>query len=45
MSSNACRINAAERSRVVGLHHSSGVRNGKRLDIDACIVFELRMAA
>jgi ketosteroid isomerase-like protein len=31
----------AEDGRVVGLHHSSGVRNGKRLDTDACIVFEL----
>jgi len=31
----------AEDGRVVGLHHSSGVRNGKQLDTDACIVFEL----
>ena len=31
----------AEDGRVVGLHHSSGVHNGKQLDTDACIVFEL----
>ena len=31
----------AEDGRVVGLHHSSGVRNGKQLDTDACLVFEL----
>ncbi|HEX4929108.1 MAG TPA: nuclear transport factor 2 family protein [Gaiellaceae bacterium] len=27
--------------RVIGLHHNSGVRNGKQLDTDCCIVFEL----
>ena len=27
--------------RVVGLHHSSAERGGKRLDTDCCIVFEL----
>lgn len=27
--------------RVIGFHHTSGVRNGKRLDTDCCIVFEL----
>lgn len=27
--------------RVVGLHHNSGERNGKRLDTDCCIVFEV----
>lgn len=26
--------------RVIGLHHNSGERNGKRLDTDCCIVFE-----
>jgi ketosteroid isomerase-like protein len=26
--------------RVIGLHHSSGERNGKHLDVDCCIVFE-----
>ena len=27
--------------RVIGLHHNSAERNGKRLDTDCCIVFEL----
>ena len=27
--------------RVIGLHHNSGVRNGKQLDTDCCIVFEV----
>lgn len=27
--------------RVIGLHHNSGERNGKRLDTDCCIVFEV----
>jgi uncharacterized protein len=27
--------------RVVGLHHNSGMRNGKQLDTDCCIVFTL----
>lgn len=28
--------------RVVGVHHNSAVRNGKRLDVGCCIVFEVR---
>lgn len=28
--------------RVVGLHHNVGRRNGKQLDTDCCIVFEIR---
>lgn len=28
--------------RVVGLHHNVGHRNGKQLDTDCCIVFEIR---
>jgi hypothetical protein len=28
--------------RVVAVHHNSGVRNGKRLDVDCCIVFEIK---
>ena len=28
--------------RVVGLHHNSGERNGKQLEVDCCIVFELK---
>jgi ketosteroid isomerase-like protein len=27
--------------RVVGLHHNSGMRSGRRLDTDCCIVFTL----
>jgi ketosteroid isomerase-like protein len=27
--------------RVVGLHHNAGERNGRRLDTDCCIVFEV----
>lgn len=27
--------------RVVGLHHNTAVRNGKRLDTDCCILFEV----
>ena len=27
---------------VVGLHHNTGERNGKRLDTDCCVVFEIR---
>lgn len=27
--------------RVIGLHHNSGERNGKRLDTDCCVVFEV----
>jgi uncharacterized protein len=28
--------------RVVGIHHNSGERNGKKLDVDCCIVFEFK---
>lgn len=27
--------------RVVGLHHNTGARDGKQLDVDCCIVFTL----
>ena len=33
---------ADDDGRVIGIHHNSGVRNGKRLDVDCCIVFELK---
>src|SRR3989337_3682668 len=33
---------ADDDGRVVGLHHNSGEREGKRLDTDCCIVFELK---
>lgn len=31
-----------DEGRVVGIHHNSGMRNGKKLDVDCCIVFELK---
>jgi uncharacterized protein len=34
-------LHEADDGRVVGVHHSAQ-RNGKNLDIDACIVFELK---
>lgn len=33
---------ADDDGRVVGIHHNSGVRNGKRLDVDCCIVFKFK---
>ncbi len=33
---------ASADGRVIGLHHNSGERNGKQLDTDCCIVFELK---
>jgi len=33
---------ADDDGRVVGFHHNSGQRDGKRLDTDCCIVFELK---
>jgi ketosteroid isomerase-like protein len=35
------QVFVADDGRVVGLHHNSGERNGKRLDTDCCIVFEV----
>jgi hypothetical protein len=28
--------------RVVGIHHNTGERKGKKLDVDCCIVFEFK---
>jgi ketosteroid isomerase-like protein len=33
---------SSEDGRVIGMHHNSGEREGKQLDVDCCIVFELR---
>jgi len=33
---------ADDDGRVVAMHHNSGVRNGKRLDVDCCIVFQIK---
>ena len=35
-------VTADDQGTVVGVHHNSGERNGKQLDVDACIVFEIR---
>lgn len=35
-------VAAAEQGRVVGVHHNSGERDGKRLDVECCIVFEVK---
>lgn len=35
-------VAADEEGRVVGIQRNSGERNGKRLDVDCCIVFEFK---
>lgn len=35
-------VASSEDGRVVGIHHNSGERNGKRLDVDCCIVFDFK---
>ena len=35
------QVFSAEDGRVVGIHHNSGERNGRQLDTDCCIVFEV----
>ena len=35
-------IAVCDDGRVVGIHHNSGERNGKNLNVDCCIVFEIR---
>ena len=34
-------LTADDEGRVVAIHHNSGVRNGKRLDVDCCLVFQI----
>ena len=36
------QVLASDDGCVVGVHHNSGVRNGKRLETDCCIEFEVR---
>ena len=36
------RLFKSEDGRVVGVHHNTAERNGKRLDVMCCIVFELK---
>ncbi len=35
-------VTADDDGHVVGIHHNSGERNGKRLDVDCCLRFELK---
>lgn len=35
-------VAADDDGRVVGFHHNSAERNGKRLDTDCCITFEIK---
>jgi ketosteroid isomerase-like protein len=36
------QVLANDDGRAVGLHHNSGLRNGKRLDVDCCIEFQVK---
>lgn len=36
------QVLADDDGHVVGIHHNSGERNGKQLDVDCCLVFELK---
>lgn len=36
------QVFGSDNGRVVAIHHNSGERNGKRLDSDCCLVFEVR---
>lgn len=35
-------VMANDEGRVVALHHNSGLRNGRRLDVDCCVEFFVR---
>jgi uncharacterized protein len=35
-------VTADDEGQVVGIHHNSGERNGKQLDVDIALVFELK---
>jgi uncharacterized protein len=35
-------VTADDEGHVVGIHHNSGERNGKQLDVDIALVFELK---
>ena len=34
-------VAADDDGRVIAMHHNSGMRNGKRLDVDCCLVFQI----
>ena len=35
-------VTADDEGRVVGIHHTSGERDGRHLDVDCCLVFEIK---
>jgi ketosteroid isomerase-like protein len=35
------QVLADDDGRVIGIHHNSGERNGKQLDVDCCLVFRV----
>lgn len=35
------RVMTSDDGRVIGVHHNSGERNGRHLDVDCCIAFEV----
>jgi ketosteroid isomerase-like protein len=35
-------VYTSQDGRVVALHHNTGERNGKQLDVDCCITFEIK---
>ena len=39
---NLLNVLESDDGRVVGVHHNSAERNGKRLDVLCCVVFELK---
>ena len=39
---NLKQVFGSDNGRVVAIHHNSGERNGKHLDTDCCIVFEIK---
>jgi ketosteroid isomerase-like protein len=41
MTADLAAVFEGDDGRVIGLHHNSGVRHGKQLDTDCCIVFEV----
>ena len=35
-------VAVSDDGRVIGIHHNTGERNGKKLDVECCIVFEIK---
>lgn len=36
------QVLADDSGRAIAMHHNTGERNGKRLDVDCCLVFEIK---